>query len=109
MGEKDPTNTKRPGPISICKEIEYPPIYQIIGSGDECFFPSQLTNFEAVLREREPFASRPEYCVTRVLEHQSHAFDMRAERGNVVDVEVLVPAVEWCRGWVEGERVGEMG
>jgi hypothetical protein len=109
LGEKGPTNEKLLGPISLCKKIEYPPIYQIIGSGDECFFPSQLTNFEAVLRGREPFASRPEYCVTRVLRNQSHAFDMRAERGDGVDVEILGPAVEWCRGWVGGERVEGKG
>ena len=76
-------------PLDLCKKFGYPPTYQIIGTDDEIFETSQATDFDAALKKQGVDS------VAVVVPDVRHAFDIWANVGGKVDVEILSPAVSW--------------
>ena len=82
----------------MCEEVAYPPTYQIIGTGDEVFETSHVTEFDIRLK------SSGVKSVAIVVPDVGHAFDIWAETGSEVDELIIRPAVEWLAGFVEAGR-----
>lgn len=76
-------------PLDLCEKHSYPPTYQIIGTEDKVFDASHVTNFHAALKKQGVDS------VAIVAPNMEHAFDIWAEVGGDVDVEILSQAVDW--------------
>jgi hypothetical protein len=83
------------GPLALCENIPYPPIYQIFGTADEVFEVSHATEFDKKLKERGVES------VAIVVPNMGHAFDVWAEVGGDVDEGIVRPAVGWVAGFAE--------
>lgn len=88
-----PEEVQKISPLDLCQVYRYPPLFQVIGDNDEFFDTRHVTEFDAALR-KQGIQSK-----AVVLPGKGHAFDTRANEGDVVD-KTLSDAVRWVTRFV---------
>lgn len=79
-------------------KVRYPPVYMVIGTEDEVFDTSHVTEFDAALKKRG-IESR-----AAVVPGARHAFNAWANVGDEVEVKIIKPAVEWIAGFASVKK-----
>ncbi|RAQ54517.1 hypothetical protein AFGD_003728 [Aspergillus flavus] len=79
-------------PLHLAKQIAYPPTYQIFGSQDELFEVAHAVGLAECLdsqgiRHKE-----------HIVDGAHHAFDIGANTGDDIHLNVMLPAVDWIAG-----------
>ena len=84
------------GPYYLCEEFFYPPIVMIMGEEDVLFdCNSHMFEFGKKLQEMGVD------CEMMAVKGKGHAFDIWAESGGNVQVNVLRPNIEWISQFIQ--------
>ena len=82
------------GPLSIAKSVKYPPTCQIMGTEDDMFDVSHITDLGTVLDGQ----GIPHKEV--IVPGGSHGFDIGAEVGDKTHLDFIQPALHWISQFV---------
>ena len=82
----------------MVNEIQYPPVFQSMGTEDEVFHISQVLSFDMKLKG---MGVESKVCV---VEGKGHSFDMKIEVGDEIYASVIVPAVDFTEMCVASSR-----
>lgn len=82
------------GPLCKAREFRYPPTCQIIGSDDDMFDLSHITDLAAVFQQ----TGTPHKEL--IVPDAGHGFDLGAKIGDKIHLDFIQPAVRWASQFV---------
>ncbi|KAE8312817.1 hypothetical protein BDV41DRAFT_577249 [Aspergillus transmontanensis] len=91
-GEAQESEIDGISPLHLAKQIAYPPTYQILGSQDDLFEVAHAVGLgECLNNQGIPHKEH-------IVDEAYHAFDIGANPGDDIHLNVMRPAVDWIAG-----------
>lgn len=88
----------RNGPCYLTDDIQYPPVFQAMGTEDEVFDISQVHSFDLKLKEKGVKSK------VVVVTGKGHSFDMKVDVGDEIYGFVILPAMEFAGLCLAGNK-----